>query len=383
MLDPVTKRENVRRYGAIAASFAFHFIALSVLGTTALRSAFAPKGNSSTVVEIVDAKSATIREQESAPIAAQSAVVEPTTPVAPAVPQASAPPAKKAAPKVVVAKASNSNSTKLPKKNHSQTKSHPVADSNKVDTVDPISEVAVPVQQEESINTASAAEEKPERIKERAPVLMSDSDESSDEDTSQSQNETQPAVAAQQAEAEHPQKQEVPEEEAPAPVAAAAVVQTQTKPQPQKQQAKALPPMRSTPTSSSAAATGAVVDGGEESVVSENVSNDAKYGVPEGVVTEEQLGLPVYFVHPYYPMNDKLRRFQGDTVVRYTVQPNGTVSNIRLYRSSGSQAMDTASIKALAMYRYKPGNAAEVIKTFSYRLRGEAKYLPSRLRGGA
>jgi TonB family protein len=110
-------------------------------------------------------------------------------------------------------------------------------------------------------------------------------------------------------------------------------------------------------------------------------SHGSPEGMPAGVVSDAQLGLPIYSVKPYYPSVDKVRGFQGETDLVYTVGSNGAVSNVRVWKSSGSTAMDQSAMKALSYFRYQPQSAdVEVMKKFAYRLSGTAQEMPARLR---
>ncbi len=105
----------------------------------------------------------------------------------------------------------------------------------------------------------------------------------------------------------------------------------------------------------------------------------AAAGLPEGVISDSQLS-PVRTARPDYPIQDKLKGHQGDVVLLYSLKSDGSVTNIRIFKSSGHRSLDLSAAKALAQYRYPEGRVVEVIKTFSFRLKGPSVETPSRWR---
>lgn len=102
-------------------------------------------------------------------------------------------------------------------------------------------------------------------------------------------------------------------------------------------------------------------------------------GLPEGVISDSQLS-PLRTSRPDYPLQDKLKGHQGDVVLLYSLKTDGTVTNIRVFKSSGFKTLDLSAARALAQYKYPEGRIVEVIKTFSFRLKGPSVETPSRWR---
>jgi TonB family protein len=57
---------------------------------------------------------------------------------------------------------------------------------------------------------------------------------------------------------------------------------------------------------------------------------------------------------PDYPEELREQGVQGTVTVRYTVDENGKVTDVSVSRSSGSDALDGAAIRAIHRFRYRP-----------------------------
>jgi periplasmic protein TonB len=73
---------------------------------------------------------------------------------------------------------------------------------------------------------------------------------------------------------------------------------------------------------------------------------------------------------PQYPREDRLLRRQGTSVVLGDVSKDGSIANVRLEKSSGSKAMDSAALGAFKNWKFAPGSEATVRKAFQYALLG-------------
>lgn len=111
----------------------------------------------------------------------------------------------------------------------------------------------------------------------------------------------------------------------------------------------------------------------------DQISSAETPGIPEGVISDSQLS-PLQMARPEYPMTEKMKGNQGDVILLYSLRGDGSVGNIRVFKSSGFKNLDLSAAKALSQYKYPTGRTAEVIKTFSFRLKGPSVEAPSRWR---
>lgn len=114
-----------------------------------------------------------------------------------------------------------------------------------------------------------------------------------------------------------------------------------------------------------------------KSVVAANSS--ANEGKPLPVKNDYELkGMPGN-KDPQYTDSDRLNRRQGEVKFMAEVAADGSISNIRILKSSGFRTLDLAAYSAFKSYRYFPGQQSYVVKSFVFTLKGPAQVLPSRL----
>jgi TonB family protein len=76
----------------------------------------------------------------------------------------------------------------------------------------------------------------------------------------------------------------------------------------------------------------------------------------------------------------RFRRIQGRTVAQFSVAQDGTVSNTRIY-SSENEAFKQPVLDAVKSWKFKgPIAAGEYFWTFDFKLAGQEKEAPGRLR---
>ncbi len=63
----------------------------------------------------------------------------------------------------------------------------------------------------------------------------------------------------------------------------------------------------------------------------------------------------LYAPAPIYPGAARHNRSGGDGIYALSVRPNGTVSKVRVLRTTGSGLLDQAAIAALRRWRFVPG----------------------------
>jgi TonB family protein len=105
-------------------------------------------------------------------------------------------------------------------------------------------------------------------------------------------------------------------------------------------------------------------------------------GVPNGAMIRDagklmaRPGNP----NPVYPQADRLNRREGVNSIIGRVQPDGSVSQVFLERSSGSAQMDQAAMKAFKQWKFMPGQEGFVRQPFRFQLVGEAQDINGQLR---
>jgi len=82
---------------------------------------------------------------------------------------------------------------------------------------------------------------------------------------------------------------------------------------------------------------------------------------------------------PSYNFDDRLAKREGEIKFLAEVTPEGSVTNVRMLKSTGHKSLDMAALKSFKNYRYQPGQQGYVLKSFNFVLKGPARQLPSRL----
>lgn len=83
---------------------------------------------------------------------------------------------------------------------------------------------------------------------------------------------------------------------------------------------------------------------------------------------------------PQYPMVSRRLGQQGQVELLYKVTKEGKVTDIQVVKSSGFKELDQEAVKAVAAYRFVPGQEGLARHPVNFALKGEAATLPSRLR---
>jgi protein TonB len=89
---------------------------------------------------------------------------------------------------------------------------------------------------------------------------------------------------------------------------------------------------------------------------------------------------------PRYPLQARKEGREGEVDLLYRVTKEGGVADIQIVRSSGSQDLDQEAVRAIAKFRFVPGQEGWARHPVNFTLKGETAALPSRLRtkvGGA
>ena len=58
---------------------------------------------------------------------------------------------------------------------------------------------------------------------------------------------------------------------------------------------------------------------------------------------------------PIYPYRPRAQRIEGAGYFELRVRPNGTVSTVAVFRSTGDEQLDIAAAQALIRWRFQPG----------------------------
>lgn len=83
---------------------------------------------------------------------------------------------------------------------------------------------------------------------------------------------------------------------------------------------------------------------------------------------------------PMYPIAARRDKRQGDVELLYRVTNEGHVTEVTIAKSSGSEDLDAAAVKAVSSYRYVPGQEGWARHPVKFSLKGDPTALPSRLR---
>lgn len=83
---------------------------------------------------------------------------------------------------------------------------------------------------------------------------------------------------------------------------------------------------------------------------------------------------------PIYPMQARTEKRQGQVDLLYRVTKDGRVAEVQIAKSSGHADLDEAAVKAIAKFRYVPGQEGWAHHPVIFALKGEASELPSKLR---
>ena len=97
-------------------------------------------------------------------------------------------------------------------------------------------------------------------------------------------------------------------------------------------------------------------------------STAPKFGTPGSMLDESKLTEMPGNKKPNYPWMARLRRQEGTVTVAAYIKANGQVDLPLVYKSSGSPLLDREVVDSYHKWKYKPGRAGWVIKSFNFRL---------------
>jgi TonB family protein len=249
--------------------------------------------------------------------------------------------------------------------------------SSKKATIAPTPVIEEPDSKAPAVDEAQNEELVPTPIKEKAPA-EADETEAQSADV-QSAKEDPAPVAAVPAPTKPVQKvAEKPlEKPAPAPIAAE---------KPAEKPAPAPVAAAPAPVATTTANTAATSNGNGEkpnSVGGGSGGNGAlgKGGATmAGAVPDSQLKQMPGNKPPQYPQRARLERREGNLELVYRVTGEGQVTDMHVTRSTGSKDLDDEAIRAIAKFKYYPGQEGWARHPVSFNLKGEITYLTSKLR---
>ena len=64
-------------------------------------------------------------------------------------------------------------------------------------------------------------------------------------------------------------------------------------------------------------------------------------------------------VKPVYPKEAREKNLEGQVLLRFTINADGSVSNPHVWKSTGSEIFHKAAIEAILQYRFKPAQHGE------------------------
>jgi TonB family protein len=85
----------------------------------------------------------------------------------------------------------------------------------------------------------------------------------------------------------------------------------------------------------------------------------------------------VYSISPDYPYGDRAQRHEGTGYFRLSLAPKtGTVTQVRVVRSTGFASLDACATTALRRWRWRPGKWKEIETSVTFRLSRSEPGLP-------
>jgi periplasmic protein TonB len=84
---------------------------------------------------------------------------------------------------------------------------------------------------------------------------------------------------------------------------------------------------------------------------------------------------------PKYPMQARLEKRQGNLELLYRVTKEGKVTDIQVAKSSGFKDLDSEAVRAIAQFKFVPGQEGWARHPVSFNLKGAITTMPSQLRG--
>lgn len=137
------------------------------------------------------------------------------------------------------------------------------------------------------------------------------------------------------------------------------------------------------PVAAAAAAVGAGSEAGKTAEIN-GLTAGGELGkggaTPAGAVDVASLRQMAGNKAPLYPLGARREGRQGETTLLYRVTREGRVTDIKLENSSGSEDLDSEAMKAIAKFRFVPGQEGWARHPVHFNLKGDTAVAPSRLR---
>lgn len=105
-----------------------------------------------------------------------------------------------------------------------------------------------------------------------------------------------------------------------------------------------------------------------------------QFGSPQGLRSYEDLRQVPGNVAPKYPSDARLRRQQGQVVLKYFVTSDGRVANMQMVQSSGYASLDREAVQSISQFRYRPGQQGWTVHPVNFSLKGPEQRVGGRLR---
>jgi protein TonB len=83
------------------------------------------------------------------------------------------------------------------------------------------------------------------------------------------------------------------------------------------------------------------------------ITTQSKMATPPPISSPASIGRPHTCMQNYPPISQRLGE-EGVTLLAFTVTTDGSVSNITVAKSSGSERLDSAAVSCATSWRYKP-----------------------------
>lgn len=164
------------------------------------------------------------------------------------------------------------------------------------------------------------------------------------------------------------------EEPLPAPVIAKTPVETLPAPAP-----AALPPGPPTTGPAMAAKSSGLASGG--SAVNGVPTGGNGYGQQSGpLIVDASLRKPLNKPQPSYSHQDRVLNREGLVVVVARVRADGSVDDVRIDKSTGSNDMNRSAVEAFKKWKFAPGQEVLVRNPFKFVLKGDSQVDYAKLR---
>ena len=99
-------------------------------------------------------------------------------------------------------------------------------------------------------------------------------------------------------------------------------------------------------------------------------------GAPTGIRNVKDLTQMPGNIKPTYANEDRLKRREGKVIIVGYVTKQGTLTGLRIAKSTGHRSLDLRAYQALKSWRFYPGQEGWVAIPFLWSIKGDAELMP-------